>query len=59
MFRAKDAPGYRPGILTCLLANALMICIVGLLSLKFYRANYRVRAGGKPIENLPGFLYTY
>jgi hypothetical protein len=59
VFRAKDAPGYRPGMLTCLLANALIIVIVGLLTIKFYRANQRVRAGGKPIENLPGFLYTY
>jgi hypothetical protein len=59
VFRAKDAPGYRPGILTCLLANALIIVIVGILSLKFWRANKRAAAGGKIIANQPGFLYTY
>lgn len=58
VFRARDAPGYRPGILTCLLANALMIVIVGWLSIKFHLANKRVKAGGKLIESQPGFLYT-
>ncbi|KAF8854313.1 phthalate transporter [Acephala macrosclerotiorum] len=59
VFRAKDAPGYRPGILTCLLANALIIVITAALTLKFWRANKRVKAGGKIIEGQPGFLYTY
>jgi len=59
VFRAKDAPGYRPGILACLLANALMIVIVAALTFKFWRANARVRAGGKMIEGQPGFYYTY
>ncbi|KAE8454444.1 hypothetical protein EG329_000066 [Mollisiaceae sp. DMI_Dod_QoI] len=56
VFRAKDAPNYRPGILTCLLANALMIVIVAALTFKFWRANKRVKAGGKMIEGQPGFL---
>jgi len=59
VFREQDAPGYRPGILTCLLANALMIVIVAFLTIKFSRANQRVRACGKPIESQPGFYYTY
>lgn len=59
VFRAQDAPGYRPGILTCLLANALIILITAALTLKFWRANARVKAGGKMIEGQPGFLYTY
>ena len=59
VFRAVDAPGYRPGILACLLANALMILIVIWLSWKFHRANKRVDAGGKPIEGYPGFKYTF
>ncbi len=58
VFRAQDAPGYRPGILTCMLANALTVVIVVGLSIKFHRANKRVDQGGKPIEGLQGFKYT-
>ncbi|KAI1616636.1 phthalate transporter [Exophiala viscosa] len=58
VFRAKDAPNYRPGILTCMLANVLIVIIVIALSLKFHRANKRVDNGGKPIEGLQGFKYT-
>ncbi|KAJ9617094.1 hypothetical protein H2200_000815 [Cladophialophora chaetospira] len=59
VFRSQDAPDYHPGILTCMLASALIILITLALDFKFYRANKRVRAGGKPIEGLQGFLYTY
>lgn len=59
VFRSQDAPGYIPGIIACLLANGLIIAIVLLLDFKFWRANKRVDAGGKPIEGLPGFKYTY
>ncbi|OCT53025.1 putative transporter [Cladophialophora carrionii] len=58
VFRAQDAPNYRPGILTCLLANVLIVLIVAALSVKFDRANKRVDSGGKPIEGLEGFKYT-
>ncbi|KAL4995732.1 major facilitator superfamily domain-containing protein [Aspergillus recurvatus] len=58
VFRAQDAPNYRPGLLTTMLANAVMVLIVGVLTLKFYRANKRVDAGGKSIEGLAGFKYT-
>ncbi|KAL4986010.1 major facilitator superfamily domain-containing protein [Aspergillus falconensis] len=58
VFRAQDAPDYRPGLLTTILANAVMVLIVGVLTMKFYRANKRVDAGGKPIEGLAGFKYT-
>ncbi|KAH7333082.1 major facilitator superfamily domain-containing protein [Rhexocercosporidium sp. MPI-PUGE-AT-0058] len=58
-FRAKDAPNYTPGILACLIANVLIVIVVGLLSFKFWRANRRVDAGGKKIEGLAGFKYTY
>lgn len=59
VFRPIDSPTYRPGILACLIANVIMIIIVLLLSLKFYRANKRVDAGGKQIEGYPGFKYTF
>jgi hypothetical protein len=58
VFRAKDAPNYRPGILAALLADALVVLIVIALSFKFHRANKRVDAGGKSIEGLAGFKYT-
>lgn len=59
VFRAQDSPGYRWGILTCLLANAATIIVVGLLSLKFWKANNRAAKGGKLIAGQLGFLYTY
>lgn len=59
VFRPIDAPGYRPGILACLLSQALVIVTVAGLSFKFHRANKRVDAGGKPIEHHPGFKYTH
>jgi len=58
VFRQVDAPGYRPGMMTCIIANGLIICVTLLLTLKFWRANKRVDAGGKPIEGQVGFRYT-
>jgi len=59
VFRAQDAPNYRPGLLCAMLANALIVVIVAAMTLKFRRANKRVEAGGKPIEGQIGFKYTY
>ncbi|KAJ6080201.1 hypothetical protein N7467_009954 [Penicillium canescens] len=59
VFRAQDAPNYRPGLLCAILANALVVVIVGAMTLKFNRANKRVASGGKPIEGQIGFKYTY
>ncbi|KAJ5543332.1 hypothetical protein N7461_009335 [Penicillium sp. DV-2018c] len=59
VFRAQDAPDYQPGLLCTMLANALVVVIVCLMTLKFYRANKRVDAGGKSIEGQVGFKYTY
>ena len=47
LFRAKDSPDYRPGILTCLLANALMIAIIGVLTLRFMGENKKARNEGR------------
>ncbi|KAL4939422.1 hypothetical protein BDV06DRAFT_225021 [Aspergillus oleicola] len=58
VFRAQDAPDYIPGLLTTMLANAIIIILVGALTLKFHRANKRVDAGGKAVEGLAGFKYT-
>jgi MFS family permease len=35
VFRQVDAPGYRPGMMTCIIANGLIICVTLLLTLKF------------------------
>ncbi|KAJ5995538.1 phthalate transporter [Penicillium waksmanii] len=58
VFRAKDAPNYRPGLLATMLANAAIILIVAAMSFKFSRANKRAEGGGKIIEGLSGFRYT-
>ncbi|CAG8976274.1 hypothetical protein HYALB_00012465 [Hymenoscyphus albidus] len=58
VFREQDAPKYGPGILTCILANGVIILVVGLLSLKFHLANNRADRGGKIIEGQEGFRYT-
>lgn len=60
VFREQDKPAYGPGMLTCMLAAALIIVITLLLDLKFYRANKRVtdNPNAKPIEGLVGFKYT-
>ncbi|KAJ5946677.1 MFS general substrate transporter [Penicillium verhagenii] len=59
VFRSQDAPEYHPGILTCLGLSCLIIVLVALLSIRFYRANRKVDKGELLIGNLPGFKYTY
>ncbi|KIV92880.1 hypothetical protein PV10_04144, partial [Exophiala mesophila] len=59
VFREQDKPEYHPGILTCMISSGLIILITLALDYKFWRANKRVAAGGKPIEGLEGFTYTY
>lgn len=58
VFRSQDSPKYGPGIEACMIASALIIIITLMLTFKFWRANKRVDAGGKPIEGLVGFKYT-
>ena len=58
VFRTQDEPTYRPGIEACMIANGLVVIIVGLLTLKFRKANQRAANGGKVIEGQLGFLYT-
>lgn len=58
VFREADAPKYGPGIMTCMIANGMVIVIVLLMTFKFHRANKRAEAGGKIIEGQEGFRYT-
>jgi hypothetical protein len=59
VFRSQDAPTYVPGIITCIVATALSIFLVVLLSIRFYFFNRRVDRGDLVIADLPGFKYTY
>jgi hypothetical protein len=45
VFRDQDAPRYRPGIEACMIANGLILVLVALMTLKFWRANKRVERG--------------
>jgi len=58
VFREEDSPGYRPGIEACLIANGLIILIVGIMTLVFRRANRNSEQGGRVIEGHEGFRYT-
>jgi hypothetical protein len=58
VFRSQDAPKYGPGIITCILANGILIMVSLILMFKFTKANNRAVAGGKIIERLHGFRYT-
>ncbi|KUJ10862.1 MFS general substrate transporter [Mollisia scopiformis] len=58
VFREQDAPKYGPGIMTVMIANALILVITALLSIKFHFANKRAERGGKVIEGQAGFRYT-
>jgi len=58
VFRDQDAPKYRPGIMSCMIASGLVIILVVALDFKFWRANKRAEAGGKIIEGQEGFRYT-
>ncbi|KAJ6087996.1 MFS general substrate transporter [Penicillium canescens] len=59
VFRSQDAPGYHPGILTCIGLSVLIIVLVIILSIRFYFLNRKVARGELVIGNLPGFRYTY
>ncbi|EXJ68736.1 uncharacterized protein A1O5_08530 [Cladophialophora psammophila CBS 110553] len=58
VFRSKDAPGYLPGIIACIVSQGIMIAILLVTSLIFMRQNRKADAGQVVIEGLPGFRYT-
>jgi len=45
-------------MIATLLAAGLIVLITLALDWKFWKANKRAAAGGKPIEGLVGFQYT-
>jgi hypothetical protein len=54
VFREQDTPKYRPGIETTMIANALVIIITGLFSIKFHGANKRAGVGGRLLRDRRG-----
>lgn len=59
VFRSKDAPGYRPGLITCIIAQAITILIVMKNRYVFGRQNRKADQGEIIIEGQSGFRYTY
>ncbi|KAE8380242.1 MFS general substrate transporter [Aspergillus bertholletiae] len=58
VFRSQDAPGYRPGISTCIGLTGFIIVLVGLLSLRMHLRNRKADRGELVIEGLEDFRYT-
>jgi len=59
VFQAKDAPGYRPGLLVCIIFQAVNIVLVAKNFFIFARANRKADRGEILIEGQPGFRHTY
>jgi hypothetical protein len=62
VFRAQDAPHYRPGIYACLATSILTCVLVGILSMISIRQNKRADRGEVELEytegDQKGFRYT-
>jgi hypothetical protein len=58
VFRAQDAPLYRPGIYAAIACNVLIIIVVSILSVYFTICNRKQARGQKIIEGQEGFRYT-
>ncbi|KAG5635165.1 hypothetical protein H0H81_012177 [Sphagnurus paluster] len=60
VYRAKDAPHYRPGLSVSIGAQGVLIILVGMTTWHFNRLNRLSREGklAKPLEGQPGFFYT-
>ena len=53
VFRMQDEPGYRPGIEAWMIANTLILVIVGLMSVQFWRANRRIEGRNRTYNEDP------
>jgi len=58
VFRSQDAPKYVPGLLTCLICEAVTVVIAVSMMAYFHYANRRADRTGKLIEGHPTFRYT-
>lgn len=59
LFRAKDAPDYRPALCTCMAFQGLMVVLVVKNIFIFRWQNRRADREEIVIEGVPGFRYTY
>jgi hypothetical protein len=58
VFRSQDSPTYHPGLYTCIVSQLIILAIVAVLDVKFYRDNKKADRGEMVIEDIPGFRYT-
>lgn len=58
IFQAQDAPGYLPGIITCLAFQSLNAVLIAKNFLIFGKRNRKAEKGGVVLEGLQGFRYT-
>jgi sugar phosphate permease len=59
VFRERDAPAYRPGLIACLSCSGLTIILVGLLTINSYYQNQKADRGEKELEmNDVSFIIT-
>lgn len=57
--RQPEAPRYLTAVWVSIGSHVLIIAVVGVFSLHFYRANQRQRRGEVILEGLEDFRYTY
>ncbi|EAS30930.3 phthalate transporter [Coccidioides immitis RS] len=58
VFRSQDAPEYIPGIWAAITSQLLILVIVAIMSLYFWRCNRKADRGEMVIERSPEFRYT-
>jgi MFS family permease len=58
VFRTQDSPGYRPGMIACLVSTIMVVILTGLLTLRFRLRNRQADRGELIIHDSPEFRYT-
>lgn len=59
VFRSQDAPRYLPGLYACIASQVVILCIVGLLTIKFTIDNRKAERGELHVEGGDAnFRYT-
>lgn len=60
VFRQADAPRYIPGIWATIACQLVMLALLSLMTLHFWRKNKQARQGtlSQPLEGRQNFFYT-